>query len=106
MSINMKIFLQSLKRMHESSLAKYAYSYPSNLTGPSKKFGENCKQFSDAIDKVSKTGTPYQKAVLQSVARHVRNQNLTLAQDVLNKVDEETKNIIPKSILDFIHRNS
>jgi hypothetical protein len=87
-------------------MAKYAYSYPSNLTGPSKKFGENCKQFSETIDRVSKSGTAYQQAVLQSVSRHVRNQNLTLAQDVLNKVDQDTKHIIPKVILDFISRNS
>lgn len=106
MSINMKMFLQSLKRMNESSLAKYAYSYPSNLTGPSKKFAENCSHFADIINRQSNNGTPYQQAVLKSVARHVKNQNLTLAQGVLDKVDEDTKNIIPKSILDFIHRNS
>jgi hypothetical protein len=102
----MKLFLKSLSRMCESSIAKYAYSYPSNLSGPTKKFAENCKNFADVIDKHAKQGTPYQQAVLKSVARHVRNQNLLLAQDVLNQVDVETKNIIPKSILDFVSRNS
>lgn len=87
-------------------MAKYAYSYPSNLTGPRKKFAENCKQFADVIDKKSKTGTPYQQQILKSVARHVRNQNLTLAQGVLEQLDVQTKNIIPKTILDFIRRNS
>lgn len=103
----MAIFLQSLKKLSESSsLAKYAYSYIGNQPVPKKHFADNCNKLATDIEKAASKGTRYQQELLRSVARHVKNQNVSLAQDILDKTDSDTRNIIPKIALDFIRRNS
>ena len=106
MSLNMKIFLQSLKRLSEASnRATYAYTYIGKPL-PKKHFPDNCVHFANEIEKSAKLGTTYQREVLKSIARHLKNQNTSLAQDVIDKLDIKTTSLIPKSALDFIRRNS
>lgn len=107
MSFNMRTFILRLQMLSESSnVARYAYSYIGKRSGPSKHFADNCKHFADEIEKSLKGATPYQVSVLKSIARHVKNQNLSLAQDALDKLDSGTKSLVPKLTLNFISRNS
>lgn len=103
----MRSFLLRLQKLSESSsLARYAYSYVGRQTAPSKHFSDNCKHFANEIERSLNVATSYQKTVLKSVARHVKNQNLTLAQDIIDKLDYGTKSLIPNVVLSFISRNS
>lgn len=85
---------------------KYAYSYMGSLEVPKKQFSANCKKFSSEIDNILNVKTSYQKQILKSIAVHVRNENLLLAQDLIDKLDAGTKKIIPIHVLHFIERNA
>jgi hypothetical protein len=102
--IERKLFLQHLKKLSESH---YTYAYTMQGTPEkARQFSNNCKEYAKKIISAANTGTPYQKEVLKSIARHVAAENLLLAQDVLSKIDAETKNMIPNLVLGFISRYS
>ena len=107
MSFNMRTFLFRLQKLSEaSSHPRYAYSYVDKNSQPTKHFADNCKHFAGVIEKSTKGATLYQTSVLKSIARHVGNQNLSLAQDAIDKLDFGTRRLIPESALNFISRNS
>lgn len=107
MSFNMRALLFRLQKLREaSSLPRYAYSYVDKNSRPTKHFADNCKHFADVIEKSTKGTTLYQTSVLKSIARHVGNQNLSLAQEAIDKLDFGTRRLIPDVVLNFISRNS
>lgn len=103
----MKAFLLSLQKLSEASdMPRYAYSYMGNQPIPKKHFADNCIKLAADIEKSAKGTTYHQADLLKSIARHVKNQNLLLAQDVIDKLDPKTKKMIPEMILKFIERNA
>jgi len=107
MSFDKQIFLNYLYKLSESSMDyKYAYSYMGSLDVPKKQFSSNCNKFSSELAKISSTKSSYQKQILKSISINIKNENLLLAQDLIDKLDSGTKKLIPIHILHFVARNS
>lgn len=101
---DIKLFIKALKSLSESQNTQYRIGSP--LSAKSPQFESNCREFADDIDIAAKRGTPFQAQTLKSIARHVRNKNLHLAHDAVQKLDAGTKKLIPNHILNFISKYS
>lgn len=102
--LNIKLFLKSLKSLTEARTTQYRLG--DSIPLQSRQFEINCRDHANVLVRLAKNCTKFQAELIKSIARHVNNKNLHLAQQTIDDLDSGTKSLIPSHIINFISRYS